>query len=485
MQQPSIFPIPEIDKIICNYLDLMFYYQTFSLINKYYRMRIMNNRKYCSFKKFIAWNFERRKSEYGWLVRDNSNFYSTKIDVFKYICEFSFFKGAKYLFYKYSLAEDIISGINNVFVNACRGGNLKIIKWLYSLSKLYHFRIDIHWNNEVAFRECCRNGHLNMIKYLIELADSENNPVDVDATVSYHYIRTTDSGFSNACVSGHLNVIEWFLTFCHERNISLDIHHMDDFAFYNGCKNGHIEIIKLLLKVGTERNEPFDLLGNPNKYYGSFTIACKHGHFEVAKLLYDSSKNGDNHIYSAYLKDNLTNRNGSLNSKNDPFKWSCINGHLEISKWLYKLAIEAGHCFSSNFYNKVFRRSCQHNNLDMVKWLYHKATKLKIQINIRSGGIFGIEQLRPIPKYIAKSDCAFIIACKNNNLSIVNWLCEIYHGYSFIISNNKITNFTIKDDNDICYECTFNKTIIGLIPQTEPNGLIRRRVPKYMPGIYL
>ena len=57
------------------------------------------------------------------------------------------------------------------FIDACYNGNLELAKQIYelTLNADNNIQIDIHDNNDSAFRNTCGNGHLEVAKWLLTL----------------------------------------------------------------------------------------------------------------------------------------------------------------------------------------------------------------------------------------------------------------------------------------------------------------------------
>ena len=52
----------------------------------------------------------------------------------------------------------------NKFIEACKNGNIEIVK---SIINLDNDKIDIHFNNDRAFRWACAKGHIEIVKLLL------------------------------------------------------------------------------------------------------------------------------------------------------------------------------------------------------------------------------------------------------------------------------------------------------------------------------
>ena len=64
---------------------------------------------------------------------------------------------------------------------SCKNGHLHIAQWLIELGKQSNSLINIHMDNELAFRKSCANGHLNIAQWLIELGKKSNSPINIHA----------------------------------------------------------------------------------------------------------------------------------------------------------------------------------------------------------------------------------------------------------------------------------------------------------------
>ena len=105
-----IFPVVEIEYYILSYLDPLIDFPKLSLVNKYYSDFVVNDKLVAALKQF-------------YLIEKIKNKKLTKEE--------------------------------NNFVSACTNNNLLVAKYLYQKNK-----INIHADNESAFRCACENGHL-------------------------------------------------------------------------------------------------------------------------------------------------------------------------------------------------------------------------------------------------------------------------------------------------------------------------------------
>jgi hypothetical protein len=84
---------------------------------------------------------------------------------------------------------------NRFFLSSCENGHLQMSQWLWSIS---NGMIDIHAENESAFRWGCVNGHLQVVQWLWSISNE---------TINIHTYY--DDAFDWSCRNGHLEVAQW------------------------------------------------------------------------------------------------------------------------------------------------------------------------------------------------------------------------------------------------------------------------------------
>ena len=231
----------------------------------------------------------------------------------------------------------------NGFLYACKNGHLKIVELLlsydimmlldkndrlcsrYSTDLTDNRLIDIHANNEEAFRWSCSYGRLEIVKLLLSLSDDRR--IDVHAK--------NENAFWYACRNGHLKVVELLLNLDGDRRIN--VHAKDDYAFKWACDNGHLEVVKLLLNLDGDRRINVHV---DNEY--AFRYACGRGHLKVVEFLLSLSDD----------------RRINVHAKNeDAFKRTCDNGEFEVVELL--LSLEGDRRIDVHIdYDCAFKRAC-------------------------------------------------------------------------------------------------------------------------------
>ena len=202
--------------IMMNFLDLM---SIKRLILTVREMNVLDNYS----KNFLAnvakgffWNYKNdRLDVVQWLYYiDNANI-PKKQEAFLICCENSSIAVAQWLYSLDKSAIDIHYGDDLAFRNACQSGRLKVAQWLYSLGG-----VNIHANDDVIFNVSCVNNHLDVAKWLYSIGNIDviGSIIDVNGC--------SDFLFRCSCNMGHLEVAQWIYSLG-----NVDIHAKDDYVF--------------------------------------------------------------------------------------------------------------------------------------------------------------------------------------------------------------------------------------------------------------
>jgi hypothetical protein len=135
---------------------------------------------------------------------------------------------------KYKAME--LGMLNEKFVEACKNGDLGLVKYLLTGCDLKDLA-DIHARNEDGFHWACENGHLEVVRYLLtspELKEHANINED------------SNFGFRVACLTGWLNVVEYLLT-SHELKEHVDIRVGGVEGLGLACVGDRLDIIRFLV----------------------------------------------------------------------------------------------------------------------------------------------------------------------------------------------------------------------------------------------
>jgi hypothetical protein len=124
--------------------------------------------------------------------------------------------------------------------------------------------------NTNTFTEACRKGNLNLLKWMLE--NDNHNCINISGTR-----WNKEFPFKVACANGHLEVAKWLLEIKSDIDISVD----NEDAFRYVCREGHIEIAKWLYEVKPDIDVSVC-------FYEPIRYACAHGYLELAKWLYET-----------------------------------------------------------------------------------------------------------------------------------------------------------------------------------------------------
>lgn len=179
-------------------------------------------------------------------------------------CEFGHFDMVKFLYYTASIKPNKMT-----MIEACRGKNLEVAKFLISIHAFVHSKaMDLAASNgwiefvkdlhsigiicsETAMNDAAAHGHLETVKYLHSIG-----------------AKCTYFALYFAADNGYLDMVK----FLH----SIGVRWIHIYAAAQTCEYGHLEILKYLhYKMGVS------FCDKDSIYY-----AARHGHFEVIKFLH-------------------------------------------------------------------------------------------------------------------------------------------------------------------------------------------------------
>ena len=153
------------------------------------------------------------------------------------------------------------------FVNLCRHGKFTKAKEFYQDNA---DKVDIHANNEEAFRSSCKYGNVKFAKWLIEISKMNINPLHEQNRQTYEYtsLPTTEyirpinihanneEGFIWCCKYGHLEMAKWLYNLGFQKNEKrINIHACEEYAFYSAFNNSHKHIIEWLSMISNQPHE--------------------------------------------------------------------------------------------------------------------------------------------------------------------------------------------------------------------------------------
>lgn len=162
-------------------------------------------------------------------------------------CENKLIETVKYFIYKKS--KNINSEIlQNAIISACKYNSaepdsncnmsIKIVDWLIKYGNNNNLPVDIHYNNDEAFRFSCQRGDLESAKWLIGYSNKINSKININARDEY--------AFRYACFNGHLEVAKWLVEYGKEIDSPIDIHADRRYAMYRSFHRGQFKVVEWL-----------------------------------------------------------------------------------------------------------------------------------------------------------------------------------------------------------------------------------------------
>lgn len=260
------------------------------------------------------------------------------------------------------------------FYNACLFGHVEDVKAL-----LEYQNLDVHYDNDGAYKNACFNAHKKIVKILLSLEGDRRINVN-------HSEQFVDACNNKDCP----DFIEFMLSLEGDRRIN--IHYDDDWAFKNACFSGNIEIVKILLKQTGDRKISIKTL-NSGFYY-----ACQGHHsrkrylkkIELVKLLL--SLKGDQYI-------------NVHSGKEQSFINCCTHGVIEVVNIL--LALEGDRRINVHAGNEsAFRCACSYGQTEVVKLLLNLEGDRRINVH-------------------SENDLAFKEACWDGHVDVIKTLLQL------------------------------------------------------------
>jgi hypothetical protein len=142
-----------------------------------------------------------------------------------------------------------------ILVYACSGGNLNVIKWLFSKYKKYNSDKNKNMIKIQHFANASENGHLKVIKWLFSKynKDSLDNSPNNNSDNRGYYKGCKDSLdnilkiiLTNACTNDHLNIVKWLIK---SQKMTIEIIN-DSNSLYIAYANNNLEVARYLISCG-------------------------------------------------------------------------------------------------------------------------------------------------------------------------------------------------------------------------------------------
>jgi hypothetical protein len=150
----------------------------------------------------------------------------------------------------------------NLLNSYCINGNLELVQTLMN--------IDIHKDNESAFKKACLSGSLEIAKLLFKIGIDTGKPINVGID--------NDHIFRECCLANNVRMAKWIL----DINPRTDVHYDDEYVFRESCKRNNVEIVEWLLNV-----KPGINIHAMNDY--AFRKCCKQNNEKIINIFVNES----------------------------------------------------------------------------------------------------------------------------------------------------------------------------------------------------
>lgn len=264
------------------------------------------------------------------------------------------------------------------FINICTNEHLRLAKYFLETFP----DINIHWNNECAFRRACRENNFKTAKWLIKKYP----------TIYVH--AKQESAFRKACKKNNFAIAKWLL----QNYPTINIHARDDYAFRKLCKTCNLQMLKWFIQKYPDIDQKILI--------NVFQKSCINSKLCVAKLLEEK--------YQIFCHINLS----SLFRK-------VVRKQSGTIVWLVRQL------------PKIINSETNTNvNLDILFQYACKCDILVPQLLL---------QIVPSINIRADNDCAFRNVCDKKNENIATWLCTLCTKYRIDKVTNHRIYFKILD----------------------------------------
>jgi len=370
------------------------------------------------------------------------------------------------------IATSIVFGI------ACRLCDINAITLLISISIQKKCVINIHHDDEYAFRMLCRTGNTELLKCFIKYCDYINSIIDVHARQEegiinacvncdivfiehiIEYIERTRQQFSryslnniifvNICeLYNNTDLIKFFINYGITIGEKIDVHINDELVSRSACRKENIELFEYIIKYCDEMKETINIHINDEEM---FIIAVNNNCSEIIKLLFEYANKHNSKI--------------NIHAQNDKaLIESCRNKDYEFMKYLINEGDIIGQKFDIHMDDEeLFCCVCNCANYEMAKYLieYGELHNSKINIHAQHEFVFIVmcdvdeetEKIQQYIKYLSKHNYN-----DKFNIEYPTKICnKINYKKIFIVKNIKI--IPIRCNHSVNYKYFLNNNIV-------------------------
>ena len=205
-----------------------------------------------------------------------------------------------------------------IFSNLCGCLTLENIKWFYELCNNYGYPIDIHANDDLAFK-CGITNKLEIAKWIFSMGKFDKLPI---GSLLY------DVNGGSFLPKKYFDTLKWLYHIHKKHVIPLDADgQLSSIIFQHACST-NLEVAKIVYDISLTNYFFHNSISR--NFDHIFIDCCRNGSIEIAKWMYQLSKDND--------RINL-----NINNNHDlAFRYSIKHMHYCTAKWLYNLSKELG-----------------------------------------------------------------------------------------------------------------------------------------------
>lgn len=231
-------------------------------------------------------------------------------------------------------------------VEACRYGQLEIVKYLVSIGASLERAGEYHGHTPVT--AACLHGNLELVKYLNSIG------ADMESKGEWMY------PFRLACKGGHIKIIKYLIS------IGIRSKKMYNEGIRSATHNGHFKLADYLISIGGDCNAGIsDKIGgvklNALKYLAS--VGADVTNEDEYKLLHHACTKGKLEMvkYLISLK---------VPTSDDAIDGAIMEGHIDVVKYLLSVGAEICECGEAEYdLEDYLDHFCETGGLKMVKFL--------------------------------------------------------------------------------------------------------------------